>query len=394
VLASRNISYEAAAMISKAIERKAVVMLQMLFSAINITDADTGLEYLSKFHTNLDTGKLSVDKFIDTMDTFVEENSLNSEASQRELYEKVKRDMKGMNFYLESNITDDSLESYKVVNVEGAQLLVHEDFPSRVDKNGKKNPDAFGTNPDRDKAEIISKMHNTYKTDQDVATHKLLDGDVKKANELVPTMMYVNFVKVSDGTDAKFAIPTGMVIGIKAKLYAIDSQDIMNRLQIKYNDKNVVLNLVKAGTQEISFARDFLFAIDRAKIDALSQSRRGSSSNIWKVLERRAIKSKLRRTMFSTNDASAITTLVISKEEVEYLKKTQYIDVENPKTIGPIMDSYNLMAFVIVDESLEIAKFLFDTGDDMYETVTFNNLEREMRDNTNKIINLMSKMSR
>ena len=155
-----------------------------------------------------------------------------------------------------------------------------------------------------------------------------------------------------------------------------------------------MLNLVKVSTREISFFRDFLFAIDKAKIDALSQSRRGSSSKLWKVLERRAIRSKLRRALSLKNDATAITTLCITQDEVEFLKKTEYFDVENPKIIRNIMDAYNLMGFVIADESLEIAKFIFDSGDDVYETITFNNLEREQKDNTKKIINLMSKMNR
>ena len=51
-----------------------------------------------------------------------------------------------------------------------------------------------------------------------------------------------------------------------------------------------------------------------------------------------------------------------------------------------------MMGFVIADESLEVCKFMFDTGDDQWEMLTFNNLEKEQKDNTKKIINLMSKM--
>ena len=44
VICSKNMSYETAAMISKAIERKAVSMLHMLFTAAQITDAkDIGI---------------------------------------------------------------------------------------------------------------------------------------------------------------------------------------------------------------------------------------------------------------------------------------------------------------------------------------------------------------
>lgn len=453
VIASKNISYEAAAMIAKATERKATTMLHMLFSAINISDAKDGIDYLSRFHTNLKlSGVTSVDDFMDAMDDFVEENGLLESATDAEIdaYEKITRDLRNMNFYLEYEEVDrDNLASYFVVNEDGKERIVQEfktglldgrspmqstmngeklgtnTNDSSEDRNGKgrrskdsnkertskpKNDTAKGNSDktDMSKSNGNSTSSNFYgsgdesrsvkdtseiqKIKNTIERERLLDYDIKKANELVPTMMYVNFVTVSD--DSKYPIASTMVIGIKAKLYAVDSEDIMNRIKIKRNDRNLTLNLVRATTREISFFRDFLFAIDRAKIDALSQSNRGSSNKIWKVLERRALKSKIKRRLFMTNDATAISTLVVSQEDVEYLRKTEYINVEDPRVIRPILDAYNLMGFVIVDESLEIAKFIYDTGEDIYEILTFDNLERESKDNSKKIINLMSKMNR
>ena len=49
---------------------------------------------------------------------------------------------------------------------------------------------------------------------------------------------------------------------------------------------------------------------------------------------------------------------------------------------------------MVVDETIEVAKFLFD-GDDTYETLSFNNLERESGDGMyKKVLNLMTKMNR
>ena len=92
------------------------------------------------------------------------------------------------------------------------------------------------------------------------------------------------------------------------------------------------------------------------------------------------------------NDATAITTLCITQDEVEFLKKTSYFNVEDMRVIRPIMNAYNLMGFVIADESLEVCKFLFDDDERQYEVLTFDMLEREQRDNTKKILNLMAKM--
>ena len=481
VICSKNMTYETAAMITKAIERKAVAMLHMLFTACQITDAKSGEDYISRFHTNLNPGRMTVDDFMEALDGFVEENALIESSNQREAYEAIKEDMKAMNVYFEKDVEEASLNDYTIATVGENQILMNQYQPVSEARN--KN---FGTNfrnnygrlnsaaPDYtndiywneinpntglpmfdrdmfnadiatfnaqnqntknniDMEKLIADVEkeeqrrreaaNRFKLDQDkhnldvskfdhqldvddqrmkkqamdmsklaqdVAMNRLVNQDVKKANELVPTLMHVNFISVDD--DSKYPVSTSLIIGVKAKLYAVDGADIMDRLKVKHNDKNLLLNLVKASTREISFFKDFIFAIDKAKIDAISQSRRGSSSKMWKVLERRAVKSKMKRFLSLKNDATAITTVCITQDEAEFLKKTEYIDIENSKTIRPIMDAYNMMGFVIADDSLEICKFMFDTGDDQWEVLTYNNLEKEQKDNTKKIINLMSKM--
>ena len=51
------------------------------------------------------------------------------------------------------------------------------------------------------------------------------------------------------------------------------------------------------------------------------------------------------------------------------------------------------MAVCIVDELNEIANFIYDTGNDVYEQVAFRSLERESADNDfKKMVTLMTKM--
>ena len=93
-----------------------------------------------------------------------------------------------------------------------------------------------------------------------------------------------------------------------------------------------------------------------------------------------------------TNDAAAITTLVVSQQLVNLIKKEYDVDLANVKTASMIMDSYNLLCLCIVDESMEVARFLYD-GDSYYEDLSFNSLERETGDGSyKKVINLLSKM--
>lgn len=220
----------------------------------------------------------------------------------------------------------------------------------------------------------------------------VLNNEYKKANELQPTMMVVNFMK-KDSTGSS-NIQTA-VIGIKCKIYPINSADIVNRVSGKLQDKSFLTNFVRATTNEIAFFRDFLFAVDNAKIDAKSYGKSASSNKLWKVLERRSTKSKFRRSLKMYNDATAISTLVMSENDNEYLKKMYSIDMLNVARARKIMDSFNFMCIVIANQSTEVASFLYDTGDDTYEMIPFSGLEREASDNSyKKMVNLMAKVSR
>lgn len=371
VIVSRNTQIENASMVVKAIERKAVSMLQILFSALSISNSDDGMEFIKKFHTNLKIDDVpSVDQFIDAMDSLVKE-SAGAKFIDPKIVNKIKNDMQNINYFLPDSINECSLNDYSVVNTYSGKKAIKE---TQYHKQG-----------------INEERNSRLKDYTNYLDKQLLDNDVKKSNELVPTSMIVNFI-YDDGTDAN-AIETQIVIGVKAKMYPVDSEDIINRLVLKNKDRNKLIDFVRSTTREISFVKDFLLAIDRCKMDALSLSNKGSSSKLWKILERRALRSKVRRAIGQVNDASAITTLVITQEEVEYIKKNENINLEKPNIIRPIMESLNFMGVCIIDESSEKAKFIFDTGDDIYETLSFRSLERE-GENTNykKIINLMTQM--
>ena len=220
----------------------------------------------------------------------------------------------------------------------------------------------------------------------------LMQSDVKKANEMQPTMMLVNFY-VND-KDRDLNVAQQFVCGVKSKLYAVDSNDILNKIITKNVDSDVLLKLVKVSTREISFVKDFLLGLDEARLDALSKSRKGSGSRIFKALERRAIKGKIRRSLRMENSAKAISSLVISAEEAEELKKYENIDVYQPRTIVPIMEKLNLLYFVVVDTTSESVNIITD-GETEYETYSFTSLERESGDNNyKKIVNLITKVAR
>lgn len=420
VVITNTLPIETASMIAKAIERKNVSMLQMAFSAYNITNAPDALEHLAKFHKNLKLGHMSLDDFMDTME-MLDESTTITITDKNAVNEDCKRNI---NFVLKPSINEKSLMSFKESTVYGQTYVtetrkdsvesrkVNADLLSRFQKERQHKEDIEAAaakldvdkernsisrdknDIDRDKLDLDSRKALGQASDQmrQYYASQLLPSDVKKANEMQPSMMLVNFY-VNDA-DRDLNIAQQAVCGVKSKLYAVDSSDIINKIITKHIDSDIVLKLVKVSSREISFVKDFLLGIDDAKLDSLSKSRKGSGSRIFKALERRALKGKIRKSLRLENSAKAITSLVISSEEAEDLKKYNNIDVMQPRVIAPIMEKLNLLYFLVVDSTSEAVHMITD-GDDEFESYSFTALERESGDSSyKKVINLMTKIAR
>ena len=518
VIASKTISINTDILIMKAIERKAVTMLQMVFSAIQIADKNVEdvYGYLAKFHKNLPTSDFSVDDIMqisDTISAMAESGEIPESAKDKMLRQlneaaalkAIAEDMKkNTNYYMEDSINETSIGSYRISNSNMGTTVITEainrkgDYVFGLDDNGKpivpqeilddiydtfnsesinpadreklraqlkqyqneKNFDyafwkAIGkdfesekldlTNQKKleyerelqkmkaeydkasaeEKAEIDKRMaefkstidkamvdykankdkeledykaQKNWQKDQvsmakarfDMFKGQVLDSDIKKANELQPSMMVINFY-VNNDKD-RLEVIKDAVIGVKAKLYPMDSQEIIDRIDKKSEEQSLLVRFKRVTTRELSFFKDFLFALDKAKIDVVERNNKGSKAKLWQTLETRARAYKAGKYAGSAS-AAPITTLVVSQDEVEYLKKFKGIDLESYKSARKIFDGYNFMCICIVDESLEVAKFLFDTGEDNWEVLSFTSLDRESSDATyKKVVNLMTKI--
>lgn len=428
VICTNTLPIETASMIAKAIERKNVAMLQMAFSAYNITNAKDAVEHLSKFHQNLNLSKMDLDKFMDAMEMLGESSYMYPE-DIRVVAEDCRRNL---DFTLPNSISDTSLLEYTEITKYGEKKIIKEAIKKipRVGGGEYSDDDIEAAAYDDDPTNTIGKDNARYylsrkdredqekrrserekqsadaknnlertKRRQDASDSMrqqlqavLMSSDVKKANEMQPTMMLVNFY-VND-KDRDLNVAQQFVCGVKSKLYSVDSNEIVNKIITKNVDSDILLKLVKVSTREISFVKDFLLGLDEARLDALSKSRKGSGSRIFKALERRAIKGKIRRSLRMENSAKAISTLVISSEEAEELKKYENIDIYQPRTIVPIMEKLNLLYFVVVDSTAESVDIITD-GETEFETYSFTNLERESSDNAyKKVVNLITKVAR
>ena len=420
VLCSDTIDATTAMMICKAVERNSVTMLQLVLTSANLT-GENGIAILKQWHTNIDSN-MSLDDYINSVGALTKDgedvrfNRIGEAGVIAQAGKFYKTQFLGsINVkYPEESLSEHSIGDYISSNKYG-RLDVFVMSESKNDKSTTVPEKKEETNKtimtpvssekdNKDKEQYSLKYKDIkereLKDNTDFFTKQLLDSDVKKANELIPSLMIIRF-NVGDPNEAKDTsdrkIPFEVkefIAGVKARLISVPSEEIIARVVANDRDRIDMKNLIRATTKEISFTKDFVMGIGQAKIDAKNNSKLSATNPIWRALQARSAKSSLKRLFKTANTGAAITTLVVSQAEVNYIKNTYDVDLDNPVVARDFMEAYNLIALVIADEQAEIAKFLYD-GDDYYQMMTFGSLERETGDGSyKKVINLISKINR
>lgn len=344
VMFSRNMELATAELIAKALEAKYANLVKMLLTAMAITNATDAIDYVKNIHSNM-----QFNDGIDVDDYLTINNKLAKEAGSmtmftpgtKAVYENYKHSLK---------------HSLPLTNT-----IITEADAKRNGNGGDNKPGSITLTQDK----------------------------LDKANQQMPLMMKVNFISKATGRP----ITTSAYLGIKCKLFDVAGLDIVQRIVSKNSSAISLFNFIRATSQEIGFWRDFVFALSKAKVDAISNARNGSSSKMWKALEQRATKSKLNQFFRQKNDATAITSLLVTTDEVEELKKNNDIDLSRSNVARKIMSDYNLLCIGIVDETTESVALIFDTGDDEYELVRFKSLKKEKDMDAKQIVNLLTKMA-
>lgn len=344
VMFSRNMELATAELIAKALEAKYANLVKMLLTAMAITNATDAIDYVKNIHSNMQFNDgIDVDDYLTINNKLAKESGAMTmfTPGTKAVYENYKHSLK---------------YSLPLTNT-----IITEADAKRNGNGGDNKPGSITLTQDK----------------------------LDKANLQMPLMMKVNFISKATGRP----ITTSAYLGIKCKLFDVAGLDIVQRIVSKNSSAISLFNFIRATSQEIGFWRDFVFALSKAKVDAISNARNGSSSKMWKALEQRATKSKLNQFFRQKNDATAITSLLVTTDEVEELKKNNDIDLSRSNVARKIMSDYNLLCIGIVDETTESVALIFDTGDDEYELVRFKSLKKDKDMDAKQIVNLLTKMA-
>ena len=345
VMFSRNMELATAELIAKALETKYANLVKMLLTAMAITNATDAIDYVKNIHSNMQFNDgIDVDDYLTINSKLAKESGAMTmfTPGTKAVYENYKHSLK---------------HSLPLANT----IITEADAKRNGGGNGDNKPGNITLSQDK----------------------------LDKANQQMPLMMKVNFISKATGRP----ITTSAYLGIKCKLFDVAGLDIIQRIVSKNSSAISLFNFIRATSQEIGFWRDFVFALSKAKVDAISNARNGSSSKMWKALEQRATKSKLNQFFRQKNDATAITSLLVTTDEVEELKKNNDIDLSRSNVARKIMSDYNLLCIGIVDETTESVALIFDTGDDEYELVRFKSLKKDKDMDAKQIVNLLTKMA-
>ena len=417
VIVSNALTIEDASLISKALEREfaSFVLVSMTMNPTLYTTSKnlSAADYIKKFHQNVDTRTNGTDvlnaatkmlqEAADKLDLDYESLEGLEETVAYKIYE-------GVNY---PNINKENIRvSYTIEDVTNSSIL-NESVNRRISGISRPIIEADTTNVNnggtylKDIARVnvedvggvnvnvnmqspkgMTMMNRGTGRDAKQLQH-MMDNDAKKSNELVPTLLHMRVYPVDKSTNVELP-PIDFVMGIKATLHPVSSDEMITNVCRGIKNENTFFNFLRWTTGEIRFLKDFVFGMNELKLDAVNSS--AKASKWWSMLKRRKAMAKIKNVILP-NKLLPNATIVITQEEVDTIKEVYGYDLTNTSLVYKMMENYFLIAFVIVDPALQRVKFLFD-GRNQFETLTFATLAREATTNDKQFKEMLNMLGR
>lgn len=397
LIMSRTIGFEPAQRVSGACEKNAASFAQIVLTMNPQLDTSKGdiIEYLRDFHQNSDTSddfvsdihslgesyKVQLQMF-NTSDRGIEilkEELTAYGADYRvgkindEVKAKYIKDNKFIIPLTESEIAEAFKAKYEAV-LERKTTKVHVDGPTI---NVTNQPPAITVNGGGGGGRRNNGTLPEGGGDQIVLRDLLKDNDVKKANELVPVLLHIRVIASDSTGKSDINKYVDFVVGVKCTIHPVNSDEMIENLVDACRNHDGIFKFIKWTTGELSFLTDFLLNMNESKRDVAKQA--SGASPWWNRLKHLAVLAGVKKSTFVSKRILPNASIVVSQEEVDFIKNTYGFDLNKPDFVKKIMDKYFLFCFIIVDDAIEVVHFKYD-GQNSYQTVSYAGLEKE---NTN-----------
>lgn len=152
-----------------------------------------------------------------------------------------------------------------------------------------------------------------------------------------------------------------IIFGVKCIAHPLKSEDIIFNIGNEFKN-STLFKFVKWTTGEYGFFKglgEIIFDFTNMKNTGIQAAK---SSNYW-WYKLRKLKNENRQIFHSTTDKTnapiKTSTLVITKDEVDYIASTYRIDLSMPKFAQKLMNNLYLLNFAYIDESTGLV-YLYD----------------------------------
>ena len=369
-ICSNSIDMATASLICKAVEKRYAVFVQEVYSLYSVATVDGNNEaiadYIRTQHHNINNSASMADVINVVRGSFENltitdfegpvflESIIIDDSTNRIMYENkiaLEDGLKGINMTILNDMCKPMLE-----------LNENTEYLYEKSNAGQKNVTASQS--------FVDDKNNIVKRD---VVPKMLDSDSKKANEMVPTTLALKVHVQDKGGAIRQTI--NILIGVKAVLHPVSSNEVINNLS---GERGKFFDFIRWTSGEISFFKDFLFAVDDIKRDVVNKSRGGSG---WfSVLKRTQARSNILK-RFKGKGYMPNATLIVTLDELQYLKSKTGMDLTQEDAVKNLMNRYFLLGFIIVDSATESIQILDGRDGATFETLSFNSLKRESTSN-------------
>jgi hypothetical protein len=339
ILYSDNVSSSTVQLLNKALEHEYVNLIRLLVQNVGADDnfASTS-QFLGNFHQNIYSDR--------NLDPGLNESMVNIalKEANKELLTPIEEDLNARSLN-EATIT----KEHKALLEAG-----------KGDKDKPKDDHSEGVKSSEAKIDKV---------------------EITKANELTPTSVSSDISYIKDGVKFDKTIN----FGVKCVAHLLNSKDIEQYLPNSVITKTPIMRAIQWTTGEIKFFKDFLLNVDEIK--DLANKNNSRDTFWWRKLQELSRVSKmhpfLKSFALKLNGKNSgkvkapipITTMVITKENVDNIKFKHGIDLLNkPAFAYKIMRNFFLMTFIVVDESIETV-YMYNEETKNFSTYSFKALE-------------------
>lgn len=198
--------------------------------------------------------------------------------------------------------------------------------------------------------------------------------DMKKSNDMVPTFTHATIGFVIDETEE--VVSRDVMIGVKTYIHKAPTAELVNDIANTIQNKRKFLKFVKFVTGEERSLADLIFGFKELKADAMDSRKSGSQ---WRSAFKRRKRWSKMTIPYLTKEYTPNGTIVMTMNEVDYIKEAYGIDLMKDNHCKMIMDNNFLLGFVILDQANEIAYIMYDGQTWQFQEYTYNMLEREQQ---------------